>query len=144
MPYRCSKVFHFCAAHALTQLPKEHKCHNLHGHNYEVTITLQSEWLNLGMVVDFGEITEFWEAELKPVLDHQNLNDNADFLGSPTAEALARWVYGKCREKWAIVYSVRVQETPTCWAEYIRDDTDNRKRETPYHTFIPGTPDRLL
>lgn len=131
MPYRCSKKFRFEAAHALTQLPKGHKCHNLHGHGYEVTITLEApsiphyEPLRMGMVLDFGIIAEWWKTYMEPLLDHRNLNEVPVFEKMPlTAECLAEWIFDKCSRglRGAEVYSVRVQETPTCWAEYMRDE----------------------
>ena len=124
MPYRCSKKFRFSAAHALTQLPLEHKCHNMHGHNYEVTITLEADTLPLGMVVDFGDISWWWEGNVRDFLDHRNLNEVPRLAGMHlTAECLAEWIFHRYEIRWgAKVYSVRVQETPTCWAEYIRED----------------------
>ena len=131
MPYRCSKKFRFEAAHALTQLPPEHKCHNVHGHGYEVTITFESPHNlyygipHLGMVVDFGDISGWWKRDVEPLLDHRNLNAVPE-LGEIhlTAEGLAKWIFDRCnRAFWRRgLCSIRVQETPTCWAEYIRDD----------------------
>lgn len=123
MPYRCSKTFRFAAAHALTQLPSDHKCHNLHGHNYEVTVTLEWMRLHLGMVVDFGEISEWWKSDMAPLFDHRNLNEVPELSGIElTAECLARVIFDAAKQRWGhMVYAVRVQETPTCYAEYIRD-----------------------
>ena len=127
MPFRCSKKFRFSAAHALTQLPESHKCQAMHGHNYEVAVTLESDKLHLGMVVDFGEISEWWEACMKPLLDHRNLNEVPELAylrnAGMTAEVLAKWIFVAATYEFrGRVYSVRVQETPTCWAEYIRED----------------------
>ena len=76
------------------------------------------------MVLDFGGISELWEDLLKPFLDHRNLNEVPELSGMHlTAECLARWIFDMCKPSWGyMVYSVRVQETPSCWAEYIRDD----------------------
>jgi len=75
------------------------------------------------MVLDFGGISELWEDLLKPFLDHRNLNEVPQLSGMPlTAECLAKRIFNLCHAHWGtLVYSVRVQETPTCWAEYIRD-----------------------
>lgn len=145
MPYRCSKTFGFAAAHALTQLPQSHKCHNIHGHGYEVTITLEAPSLRLGMLVDFGDISKWWKENCEPFLDHRNLNEVPELAGiHKTAEALAKLIFTAAEYEYGEwVYSVRVQETPTCYAEYIRDDPNGREMEVPYDTFLLGSPDRL-
>ena len=41
--YRISKEFHFSASHQLTDLPADHQCARLHGHNYIVVVELNSD-----------------------------------------------------------------------------------------------------
>jgi len=86
MIYTVTKRIEIAGAHRLA-LPYESKCSNLHGHNWIVTVTCQTDKLNnAGMVVDFGEIKK-----MVMCLDHQNLNDH---LHQPTAERLAAFLLG--------------------------------------------------
>lgn len=60
----------FCAAHRLIK-GYPGKCQHLHGHNYVVTVTLQSERLNqYDFVVDFVDIRQLFENWLQQHLDH--------------------------------------------------------------------------
>ena len=73
------KKFSFAAAHRLAQLPEGHKCANLHGHNWNVYVTIQAECLDdYGFVIDFGELKEF-QKWLDEYIDHGVIiwvNDN--------------------------------------------------------------------
>ena len=52
------RTYTFEAAHYLPGAPDGHKCKNMHGHSYTVTIGLRSEsWpMTPGWLVDFGDI----------------------------------------------------------------------------------------
>ena len=83
--YQVIKRMEIAGSHKL-KLPYESKCSNLHGHNWIVTVTCQSDKLNAdGMVLDFTHIKKIVNK-----LDHANLND---FVEQPTAENLAKWIY---------------------------------------------------
>lgn len=80
---------HFDAAHNLYEYPGE--CRNLHGHTWDVEVTVTSRDLDgLGLVCDFKDL----KVALRAVLDrydHTYINENAPFdTLSPTAENLAR------------------------------------------------------
>jgi 6-pyruvoyltetrahydropterin/6-carboxytetrahydropterin synthase len=84
--YTVTKRLEISASHHL-ELDYESKCQNLHGHNWIIYITCQSETLDRnGMVIDFKYIS----TQVKGKLDHQNLNDVLDF--NPTAENIAKWI----------------------------------------------------
>lgn len=52
-----SKSFTFDSAHRLHAMECGHKCRNLHGHTYSITIHLSTEELDWrGMVVDYNEL----------------------------------------------------------------------------------------
>jgi len=106
---------HFDAAHLLYDYPGE--CRNLHGHTWDVEVTVQSSQLcELGMVYDFALLKK----DLKAVLsryDHKNLNEIEPFDKiSPTAENLARIIYDHLHEKivqpGVTVTEVAVWESP--------------------------------
>lgn len=113
--HRCgvkiTQAFVFEAAHRLPNVPDGHKCKNMHGHSYRVELTYVGDIdPHTGFVLDFFDI----ERQLKPLfaqLDHKVLNE-VPGLGNPTAENIAIWISRKTD-----AYSVRVYETPMCWAE---------------------------
>ena len=107
------KSFTFSAAHCLREQVDTHKCTNLHGHNYTVTVAVQSHVAPKGMVIDCGLIAKVVEP-LVDQLDHSNLNDHFDF--ETTSENLAKWFYDQLKDlnpAW-----VEVTETPTIKARY--------------------------
>jgi 6-pyruvoyltetrahydropterin/6-carboxytetrahydropterin synthase len=80
---------HFDAAHHLYGYPGE--CRNLHGHTWDVEVTVESGELDdIGIVYDFKSL----KSDLAAVLgdfDHVLINEVAPFDKiSPTAENLAR------------------------------------------------------
>ena len=71
--FRISKEFHFSASHQLTQMPDDHPCARLHGHNYVVVLELQGEALNpYGFVRDYLELKAFKDY-IDDTLDHRHL-----------------------------------------------------------------------
>jgi 6-pyruvoyltetrahydropterin/6-carboxytetrahydropterin synthase len=115
--YKISKEYHFSASHQLFQLPDDHPCARLHGHNYVVEVELQSETLNaVGFVRDYRELDAL-KIYIDEKFDHRHLND---ILGDDcvTAENLAKHFYDWCKAYWPEVIAVRVRETPKSTAEY--------------------------
>lgn len=87
--------YEFAAAHQLKRLPKEHKCHSLHGHNWQVEICLEGPVDPfLGWVADYAEIDAAWKA-LFSALDHSNLNDIPELASMPTSEGVAAWIWDR-------------------------------------------------
>lgn len=117
--YRIAKRYRFAASHQLLGLPEDHKCHRLHGHNYEVEFVLASRICDRNnMVLDYGDIDALANEVVKQQLDHQHLND---VLGEDmvTAEFLAEWFYNAAQDYGLpYLYAVRVFETANTWAEY--------------------------
>ena len=115
--YRISKEFHFSASHQLIDLPKDHQCARLHGHNYIVVVELTAESLNShGFIRDYQDLTAL-KQYIDNNLDHRHLNE---VLGhdQTTAERLAKHLYDWCAPHWPEVSAVKVSETPKTWAEY--------------------------
>ncbi|MFD2652694.1 6-carboxytetrahydropterin synthase QueD [Brucella rhizosphaerae] len=115
--FRITKEFHFSASHQLTELPADHQCARLHGHNYIVEVELSASALDEhGFVRDYHELAPL-KRYIDDELDHRHLND---VLGHNhvTAECLARHLYDWCQRRWQEVSAVRVSETPKTWAEY--------------------------
>ena len=111
----------FAAAHYLRGYGG--KCEHLHGHNWEVELTLESSDLGpLGIVVDFKEVKELLLGILEE-LDHQELNTLQQFLDqNPSSENIARWIFEEFSERmgWrgVILKHVDVWESPGSRVSY--------------------------
>lgn len=126
--FTVSKEFHFSAMHWLPD--HDGQCKNKHGHNYRVEIGFEREFLpregpKAGMVVDFGDISKWWKVCVEEVVDHNDLGLNGvmpSIYHPTTAEHIARWIYDMAMEYFnkpePRVTFVRVEETPTAYAEY--------------------------
>lgn len=114
---RITKSFTFDAAHWLPNVPEGHKCGQMHGHTYKITLGLEGELdEKLGWVQDFGEISWAFQP-LREVLDHNCLNE-VEGLENPTAEVLAVWIFEKLKSRLPLLTDVAVCETPTAEAVY--------------------------
>lgn len=137
----------FDAGHRL--IGHESKCRHLHGHRYTAQITVLDTGLDTcGRVIDFSKIKEIVGGWIDEMWDHNMiLNKDDSLLGSywsltvdvfsgkvpyvmdrnPTAEnmvkELANVAVGLLKPYNITVYSVRLYETPNCWADYILPPT---------------------
>lgn len=118
---RIATEYEFCSAHSLPFVPDTHKCKRVHGHNYKLVVGVEGSLIPqpqkfAGMVIDFFDLDEI----VKPLVfkvDHFNLNDIPG-LENPTAENIAYWFAARIKEKLdELPITVRVYETPECWAE---------------------------
>lgn len=114
---KITQAFTFEAAHRLPSVPATHKCHRMHGHSYRVELQLKGPIDPAsGFVVDFFDV----EAAFGPLLqqlDHHTLNEISG-LENPTAENIATWIWEKAKPSLQLLSSVKVFETPFCWAEF--------------------------
>lgn len=87
--YLLSVKDHFDAAHSLRGYPGE--CHRLHGHTWDVEVTVAGETLDgIGIVYDFKTLKDDLRAVLADY-DHVFLDEVPPFDElNPTAENLAR------------------------------------------------------
>lgn len=112
----------FSAAHFLSDY--HGKCENLHGHNYKVFAHARGGSLDEGgMLCDFSVLKQ----NLRKVcadLDHSNLNDMPVFSGNPSAERIARYVFGELQKLLPDVplSAVDVFETPSSRARFVPDE----------------------
>ncbi len=111
----------FSAAHRLENY--RGKCENLHGHNWKVEITVESEQLDdTGLAMDFTELKAY-AGEIMEKFDHKNLSDLPEFLRrNPTTENIARIIYELLEQKLesrnVSIYKVTVAESETSRAGY--------------------------
>ncbi|NYT32064.1 6-carboxytetrahydropterin synthase QueD [Rhizobium sp. WYCCWR 11128] len=114
---KITQAFTFEAAHRLPNVPTTHKCHRMHGHSYRVELQLKGVVdPRTGFVIDFFDVEKVFGPVLES-LDHHTLND-IDGLENPTAENIAVWIWQKVKPLIDELNSVKVVETPSCWAEF--------------------------
>jgi len=137
----CTRKLEFDAGHRVHG--HESKCAQLHGHRYVVEVTANAESLDsIGRVIDFSVLKGRIGTWLDANWDHKLLlwegdgfakgilvgaGASATKLGivyvpfNPTAENMAGWLLDKSNDLLADtgvkVVSVRVWETPNCWAD---------------------------
>lgn len=71
--FAIAKDFHFSASHMLRGLKAGHKCGNMHGHNYTVSLYLKCDDLDeTGFVLDYGDLSPFRQW-LDDVFDHAHI-----------------------------------------------------------------------
>lgn len=137
-----TKIFHFEAAHALAGY--DGKCRNIHGHSYELKVTVKGEPIDEpgnpknGMVIDFHDLKQIVNEEVVERLDHSFIigtNMPEDFVESakrnfdkivcvayqPTTENMLADFAERIKVKLpqnVELYSVRLQETRDSFAEW--------------------------
>ncbi len=117
MSMTITQAFTFEAAHHLPHVPETHRCRRLHGHSYRVELRLAGDVdPRSGFVVDFFEVEKVFQPLLER-LDHHLLNE-IEGLENPTAELIATWIFRRVKPALGQLESVKVFETPMCWAEY--------------------------
>jgi len=111
------KTFVFDAAHFLPNVPEGHKCSQLHGHTYHLSIYLKG-YLKMpeGWVMDYGNLKTIIHPILEK-LDHQLLN-NVEGLENPTAEMLVLWLWNKIKPLIPELDRVELKETDSSGAIY--------------------------
>ncbi|MDH5718709.1 MAG: 6-carboxytetrahydropterin synthase QueD [Spirochaetia bacterium] len=114
------KDFFFDSAHFLPNVPLDHKCRNIHGHTYKLTVgikgklTKKEKW-----IIDFAEIKKFVNPFIE-TLDHKFLN-SIPGLENPTAEVIAQYAFIKIKKNIPNLYFVRIEETSTSRFTYYEN-----------------------
>lgn len=130
--YSITKDVFFCYGHRL--MKHAGKCRHLHGHSVKVSISVMASQLDdQGMVCDFADISAIASRYIDAELDHNLLLHRDDPLipllkeqgerfmvldEHPTAECLARMIYGYMRRHGIHVQSVTLWETTSACATY--------------------------
>ena len=114
-------VTDFASAHSLRDYPGD--CARLHGHNWQVEVSVCSQVLDdSGIAIDFREIKKQTKLVVKR-LDHQYLNEIKPFDAlNPTAENIARYFFDEIAllitNKDIQVKEVMIWETPRSAVTY--------------------------
>ena len=119
--YEVSVRQHFDAAHYLRDY--QGKCEELHGHRFEVAVSVRAESVNqIGLTYDFVELKRLLGEVLKEY-DHSCLNDKAPFDQiNPSSENIAVTIYQQLKdilgETSPKISSVQVWESPNACVTY--------------------------
>ena len=114
-------VTDFASAHSLRDYPGD--CARLHGHNWQVEVSVCSQVLDdSGIAIDFREIKKQTKLVVKR-LDHQYLNEIKPFdILNPTAENIAKYFFDEIAllitNKDVKVKEVMIWETPRSAVTY--------------------------
>lgn len=135
------KIFTFDAAHQL--MDHKGKCCNLHGHTYKLEVLLKGPVIGAdnpseeGFVIDFSDLKHIVKELVVDKLDHAFLamgnepiidilrttNSKIALLGfRTTVENLCSFICYQLKEAGLPVYSVKLWETPTAWAQVKASD----------------------
>ena len=117
-----TRRFSFDAAHYLPG--HEGKCQNLHGHTYQLEVTVGREELipggsSEGMIIDFGELKTMVHRLVVDPLDHRCLNELLPYR--PTAENMVSHFFDVLSPVLAgfgaQLVRIRLWESPESYAE---------------------------
>ncbi len=121
------KEFRFEAAHKLPNY--DGKCSRLHGHSWVGRVYIKGNKLidhgpKQGMIIDYGDISQYIQPLLDDFLDHYYLNETTG-LENPTSENISRWIFEKL-EKVGLpgLYAVEIRETCTSGCTYKKSVDD--------------------
>ena len=100
------------------------KCYNLHGHNYELFVTITGK-INpkSGFIIDLKNLKKIICKKVINKIDHQNLNE-VEFLNNtiPTTENLCIAIWGQIeydiKKLGGKLYKIKIKETENNYFEY--------------------------
>jgi len=121
--YHLTIQTHFAAAHNL--LHYQGDCENLHGHNWKVEVTVNTETLDeAGLGIDF-KLLKQQTKQVMDQLDHKYLNDLDAFKNiSPSSEHISRFIYERLLQGLAAydvtLEKVTVWESDNAYASYTQ------------------------
>jgi 6-pyruvoyltetrahydropterin/6-carboxytetrahydropterin synthase len=111
------KQFSFDSAHFLPNVPEGHKCGNMHGHTYSLTVFIEGmPEQKSGWIIDYGDLKKV----IKPIieqLDHHLLNEIPG-LENPTSENLSIWLWNKIKPLLPNLKKIELKETPSSGVTY--------------------------
>lgn len=115
-----SKDFEFESAQSLPRFPEGHKCRQVHGHSFKLTVSVRGLVDEAtGIFFDHARISE----AMRPIvaqLDHAYLNDIPG-LENPTIELMCRWLWQKLAPQLPGLFELVLHETPRARCVYRGD-----------------------
>ncbi|XP_070808627.1 6-pyruvoyl tetrahydrobiopterin synthase-like [Pituophis catenifer annectens] len=119
-----SRTTTFAAAHQLRSkyLSKDEnlstfgKCNHIHGHNYQVTVTIRGKIDPIsGMLMNTCKLHEYMEMAITNPLDHKNLDEDVDYFANvtSTSENVAMYIWNSLEKilPAGCLYKVKIYET---------------------------------
>ena len=106
-----TKEFAFDAAHKI-KLPNG-EWEPVHGHTWQLHVTLDGPLQENGLVFDFCELNDIVQKRVLKRLHHQDLNEHFE---QPSAELVAVWVWEQLID--LPLKEVKVWEEPGCSVTY--------------------------
>lgn len=126
MKVSVTKKFTFEACHHLPFYVGA--CHNLHGHSYELEVTVSGEVIRdesnekCGMILDFKDLKSIVNGLIIDKVDHSILNN---LFPNPTAEVMASSFFctldDVLEEKGLTLERIKLWETRDSYAEVTRE-----------------------
>jgi 6-pyruvoyltetrahydropterin/6-carboxytetrahydropterin synthase len=100
------------------------KCGTLHGHQYEVELTIRAPYEEIeedpcNFLIDLYDFDKIWKGIFPS--DHVNINEITG-EDNPSIEFLSKWIYDKIKLSLPEIYSVKIYETPTNYCLYTKGD----------------------
>ena len=131
-----TKQFKFCAAHKYwnNQWSEDKNLDifeddvKLHGHNYELDVTLNGTIdPESGFVVNISKLKEIIDKHVIKLLDHSEIQKDIDWFSDkqPSTENLVLFIWNQISEHipdGANLYKIKLRETPTIYTEYYGPD----------------------
>tara|TARA_B100000530_G_scaffold315542_1_gene245225 strand:- start:59 stop:457 length:399 start_codon:yes stop_codon:yes gene_type:complete len=100
------------------------KCNGLHGHNYELFVTISGDIKpHSGFIVDLKDLKKIIQEKIIDKLDHNYIND-VDFMQDKisTTENLCIQIWNELKEPiellGAKIYKIKITETENNYFEY--------------------------
>ncbi len=114
------KDFEFESAQSLPNFPAGHKCRQIHGHSFKLTVSVRGEVdEETGIFYDHALISQ----AMRPIvdqLDHAYLNDIPG-LENPTIELMSRWLWRRLAPQLPGLCELVLHETPRARCVYRGD-----------------------
>lgn len=138
------KIFQFDASHQL--IGHNGKCSNVHGHTYRLEVVIKGrvhgpdDVSNEGFVMDFSDLKKIVKELIVNKMDHAFIAEGNEpvlkalietgskvcILGCrTTAENMTKYICNELMKANLPIWSIKLWETPTSWAEVHVSDIEN-------------------
>jgi 6-pyruvoyltetrahydropterin/6-carboxytetrahydropterin synthase len=123
-----TKLFSFEAAHSL---PDYHGAHEqIHGHTYQLEVTVEGELQANGIVLDFMILDALVQRRILDIVHHRNLND---IFKCPSTELVTQWMWSQLSPLSSLLSE---ESTKTEMPEKIQHILGNRRGKKDINTEV--------
>ena len=103
------KEYYINSARFLPNLPKEHICSQIHGHTYNIKVSVKGSINSVtGFVIDAFDIDKFFN-KVYIEIDHKLLNEIKG-LENPTSENICIFIWGRLVEDIPNLHQIEIKE----------------------------------